>query len=161
MDYFKDCITLDEAKKRYRTLLMISHPDKGGSHADTIELINQFKAFKPTKQAKTDENFNFEKFHDLVMKFEHLDNLTVSFVGTWIWIEGNTYPQKDKIKAIEVGKYDDKTYDSPYFAKKKKAWYIAPKTEGKKRRSSGKTLEQIKAVYGSESYKTKSQKYLV
>lgn len=156
MNYFKDCSTLDEAKKMYRTLLMEFHPDKQtGSHTKTVELINQFKAFKPTKQAETDKDFNFDKFHNLVMKFEHLDGLTVSFVGTWIWIEGNTYPQKDKIKAIEI-----ENFEPARFAKKKKAWYIAPKTDGKKRRGSGKSLEQIKAVYGSESYKTKSQKYL-
>lgn len=157
MNYFKDCSTLDEAKKVYRSLLMQFHPDKPqGSHTKTVDLINQFKAFKPTKQAKTDENFNFDKFHNMVMKFEHLDNLVISFVGSWIWIEGNTYSQKDKIKAIEID-----GYNPARFASKKKSWYIAPQTDGKKRRSSGKTLEQIKATYGVETFKTKSQKYLV
>lgn len=156
MNYFKDCSTLDEAKKVYRKLLMQFHPDKPtGSHTKTVDLINQFKAFRPTKQSNTDKDFNFDKFHNLVMKFEHLNGLTVSFVGSWIWIEGNTYPQKDKIKAIKI-----EGANPARFASKKKAWYIAPENGGKKRRSSGKSLEQIKAVYGAETYKTKRQKYI-
>jgi hypothetical protein len=156
MQYFKDCTTLDEAKKVYRTLLMQYHPDKqGGSHTRTIDLINQFKTFRPKVNEGKNQNFDFDEFHDLVMKFENLNSLTISFVGSWIWIEGDTYSQKDKIKAIVI-----EGYNTAYFASKKKAWYIAPKQKGKKRRSSGKSLETIKATYGNQTYKTKKIKQI-
>lgn len=154
MNYFKDCQTLAEAKTVYRKLCMKFHPDKGGNAKDFIQLLKQFKNFVPRKKTESDASFNYEKFHNLVMKFEHLDGLKVSFVGTFIWIEGNTYPQKDKIKAINLD-----GYNSARFAKRKKCWYFSPQGYKKTSRKNMK-LEQIKTVFGSETYQTKSQKYL-
>lgn len=44
-DYFKDCNSLDEARKTYYRLAMKFHPDKGGDVELFKEPANQFHSF--------------------------------------------------------------------------------------------------------------------
>ena len=151
MNYFKDCKTLDQAKKLFRSLSLKLHPDKGGKAKEFIEMRRQFKAFKPSVKSKHDKNFDFNKFEDIVYKFEGLTNIEVEFVGTFIWLKdavnGATYEQKDKIKAIVID-----GYNKARFASKKKRWYFSP--QGYKKTSRKRlSMEQVKGLYGCETYK--------
>lgn len=153
--YFKECQTLDEAKTLFRKLSHELHPDKGGTHEQFIELKRQFENFRPERTFKSDKDFNKSKFYDLVEKFENLNNIKVSFVGSFIWLEdakqGATYEQKDRIKDIEID-----GMNSPRYARKKKAWYFSPEDYKRKSRKS-RSLEEIKNFFGSEEFQTKQQ----
>jgi preprotein translocase subunit Sec63 len=45
--FFKDCKSIEEAKRHYRELLMQYHPDHAGNEGEAItkEIIKQFQAF--------------------------------------------------------------------------------------------------------------------
>ena len=155
MNYFNDCKTLDEAKTLFRKLCLKLHPDTGGTNKDFICMFNQFKSFKPAEGFK--QAFNAEQFYNNEVRiFDSLNDVKVSFVGSFIWLEDNekgaTYNQKEIIKAIIIqGK------NKARFAGKKKAWYYSP--EGYKQKAkSGKSLEQIKSKYGSKEFATKGRK---
>jgi DnaJ-class molecular chaperone len=47
MNYFEHCQSIEEAKKRYRELLMQYHPDHTGEEGEAVtkEIIAQFTAF--------------------------------------------------------------------------------------------------------------------
>lgn len=49
MNYFFDCKTDEEVKKKYRELAKKFHPDHGGNANDMIELQKQYEAWRPSK----------------------------------------------------------------------------------------------------------------
>jgi len=155
MNYFNDCKTLDEAKTLFRKLCLKLHPDTGGTNKDFIYMFNQFKSFRPSKGFE--QPFNAEQFYNNEVRiFDSLNDVKVSFVGSFIWLEDNekgaTYRQKDAINAIVIqGK------NKARFAGKKKVWYFSP--EGYKQKAkSGKSLDQIKSKYGSKEFSTQGRK---
>ena len=152
MKYFKDCASWDDAKTLFRTLSKKLHPDLGGSHEAFIELVRQFESFIPTFNKENEfanAEFDKRKFGEIVELLKDLDDVTISFVGSFIWIEGDTYSQKDIIKSIKLP-----NYNSARFASKKKAWYFSPKDYVKKSKKSYE-LDEIKAMFCSEGYKQK------
>lgn len=149
MNYFNDCKDLSEAKTVYRKLCLQFHPDKGGTAKQFIELKKQFEEFVPKK-----ENFNFDKFHNMVMKFEGLEGVTVSFVGNFIWLSGNTKVHKDTIKDIKIDNFNPARY-----ASKKKVWYFSPQDYERKGRKTYE-LSEIKAKYGAKEFQPQGYKTL-
>ena len=152
MNYFKDISTLDKAKNLFRDLCKKLHPDTSGysSQADFIRMFNEFKAFRPTDGRKEDATFNADKFYNIVKRFEHLEDINVSFVGSFIWLEdvvkGATYNQRQSIKDIRID-----GYNFARFASKKLAWYFSPQ-DYKQFNKGKKTLDQIKDAYGCKSF---------
>jgi hypothetical protein len=148
--YFTECITQDEAKNLFRKLCLILHPDKGGTDAEFIDLFSQFKNFKPS-QTRDGENENFcaEEFYNTIQVFEGLEGIEISFVGSWIWLEGDTMANKDKIKAISLA-----GYKKPMYASKKVAWFFSPSDYTQKSKGK-KDLNEIKNSYGCKTFKTK------
>lgn len=153
MNFFKNCITLDDAKNLYRKLCHQLHPDKGGKAKDFIQMRNEFKAFKPKVKTEKDNNFNFDNFEAIVYKFEVLNNISINFVGSFIWLEdvvkGATYEQKEVIKSISLEGFNVARY-----ARKKKAWYFSP-LDYKKKGRKNYSLDSIKNKFGCNTYQAK------
>lgn len=65
MNYFANCYTIHEAKKRFRELSHVHHPDKGGDSKTMAELIRQYDNFVPRSQphdnAFGSSPFNFNR----------------------------------------------------------------------------------------------------
>ncbi len=160
MKYFNDCNTIDQAKNLFRNLCKFLHPDTSGrdSQSEFIVMFAEFKKFKPTaeqtEQQKEDyTNFDPSEFYDMIKNFDQLEEINISFVGSFIWLEdeiqGATFQQKDNIKAIKlIG------YNNARFASVKKSWYFSPEDYQQKSRGK-KTLEQIKNTYGCKTFKNK------
>lgn len=156
MKLFKDCKSWDEAKTLFRKLSKTMHPDLGGSHEKFIELVKQFENFTPSEDNKfANADFDKRKFADIIEILKDLDDVTISFIGTFIWIEGNTYSQKDKIKAIQLQGYNGARY-----ASKKKAWYFSP-IDYKKKSKKLYNMDDIKEIFGSQSYTQNTLKLTV
>jgi hypothetical protein len=160
MKHFKNCKTLDQAKNEFRNLCKALHPDTSGydSQSDFIRMYTDFQSFRPTETKQGDENFNTDKFYDLVRKFEHLRDISISFVGSFVWLEDDApsamYEQKEAIKAITID-----GYNFARWAGKKKNWYFSPQ-DYKQKSKSRKTLGEIKATYGSSTFKMQGSKQL-
>jgi hypothetical protein len=148
MDIFSDCKTIDEAKNSFRKLCMTMHPDKGGNASDFIKMYDQFKKFKPSTGKENETDFNAEEFYNIIQHFATFEGLEISFVGSFIWIEGNTYQHKDELKKIML-----KDFNPIRYAKKKKAWYFSP-TDYQKKSSKTTDLKDIKIKYGCDTYRT-------
>lgn len=162
MHYFSNCQTLDEAKTLFKKLCFELHPDtsKRDSQAEFIAMFKEFQSaakrlkFQTGKEA--DKDFNESKFYDIVKNFDCLpSDIIISFVGSWIWIEGNTKPCKDLIKAIKI-----EGYNTARWHKVKKVWFLAPSDSKRSKFSGKKTLEQIKNTYGCNTYQSKGRKTL-
>ncbi len=154
MQYFKDCITIEDVKARYKTLAKQHHPDCGGETA-TMQAINTEYAFACAKILKgenlTEEETNeemrlSEEYRQVIEQIINLPGITIEIVGAWIWVTGSTYPIRKELKAAGL-----------FFAPKKVAWYY--RAEEYKTKGGKKTLDEIREKYGSEQVKRKERNY--
>lgn len=158
MNYFNDCLTLDQAKNKFRTLSKKLHPDTSGynSQSDFVKMYAQFKEVAKILKFKTgkdsDKDFNVDKFSDLLRNFDGLKDINISFVGSFIWLEdvvtGAMYEQKETIKSIKID-----GLSGAKWARKKKNWFFSP-ANYKQKFGGKKTLEQIKSTYGNNTFKS-------
>lgn len=151
--YFNTCNTIDEAKNLFRQLCKELHPDTSGkdSGSEFIKMFNEFKTFRPSTGAKEEKTFDASEFYDIVKNFDGLQDIKISFVGSFIWLEdekpGATYLQRAKIKSVIL-----KGFNGARFASVKKSWYFSPEDYSQKGKGK-KSLEQIKSTYGCKVFK--------
>jgi len=151
-NYFKDCENLAEVKRRYKELALLHHPDRGGDTETMQDINNQYEQisknpfFKFNNETKTnqDDFFIYPELIDQVLK---LPGIIVELIGDWLWISGNTYPHKAKLKALGF-----------FFAPKKTMWYYRP-PEHKSSKGKPKTIEEIRNKYGSSIISKKIEAY--
>ena len=152
MIYFKECHTIEDVKVRYRTLAKIFHPDCGGSN-ELMQALNTEYAVAcntvlSSDNVATDEAQDAmklsEEYRRVIEQIIPLPGIKIEIVGNWLWITGNTYPVRLQLKQAGL-----------YFASKKQAWYY--RSEEYKTTGSKKTLEEIKAKYGSEKVNSRKQ----
>ncbi len=146
MKFFNDCNTIEEVKARYKQLAKEHHPDCGGDTA-TMQAVNTEYAFACAKILKgenlsaedTDEQIRLsEEYRQVIEQIINLAGIIIELVGNWVWVTGNTYPVRKQLKGAGL-----------FFASKKLAWYY--RAEEYKTKGGKKTLDEIKAKYGSET----------
>ena len=142
---FKGVGGINEAKKIYKNLAKKLHPDMVSGDEESFKLLNaiyndliEHKIYF-SNDIKID--IELEKIISLILHFE---NITIELVGSWVWVSGDTREIKEKLKEIGFK-----------WASKKKMWYFG---EMKGRNPQEKSLDEIKAKYGSETLKTKDKK---
>jgi len=163
MKYFSnaDCENLESLRQAYKRLVKQLHPDCGGN-------ANDFKAMKAeyesvfsnlknhsaftanTDEAKKEHNRKYdyhddELFRDIIEKIITFENITIEICGIWLWITGNTYQYREQFKSLGFA-----------WSKSKSAWYWKPYA-GNIHYKSGKSMKQIRAMYGSEKVETVSR----
>lgn len=149
MNYFKDCSTLDEVKAMYKQLAKKHHPDCGGD-TETMQAINVAYACACASILK-EANFSpeergegirlTEQYRVVIEALMPLSGIVIEVVGNWIWVTGNTKPVKEDLKNAGL-----------IFASKKVAWYY--RSEEFKTTGSKKSLDEIRAKYGSDHIRT-------
>ena len=127
--WFSDCKTGDEVKKLYRKLASKWHPDKAGGDLRKMQEINADydKAMKAVANNETNE-FRASAERAAAKPLREAiefavtlpDDVEVVIRGLWLWIQGNTFPIKDQLKAFRSS--DGNRFK---FASKKKAWFFA------------------------------------
>lgn len=112
MNYFLGATTVEEIKARYRRLAFSHHPDRGGD-AEVMKVVNR-QYHEELRQChgetsrdstghehtyhynETVEQAVMDKLGELLRLA--LPNIRIMLVGTWIWIDGETKPLKEKLK---------------------------------------------------------------
>ena len=148
---FDGCKTGEDAKKVYKTLAKILHPDCGGDTEsmqilnDVFEQVfNRVKNTYKTKEGETYQKANYEtarEFMDIINALINLEGLTIEVCGTWLWVSGDTKAHKDAIKAVGLK-----------YSANKQAWYKAPLGYRKKSKEAW-TMDAIHNAFGSEVIK--------
>lgn len=140
MVFFNDCKTLEEAKKLYKKLAFENHPDRGGDNEKMQQINNEYSFFVAKFAQGTaeeiDKEFNVaQKFVDIINKLAGLEGIIVELAGDWLWISGNTYLYREKLKRIGC-----------MFASKKKVWYYRDE-KNKTRNPKPYSMEEIRDIY--------------
>lgn len=147
MKYFTNCETLEELKKEYKKLAMANHPDMGGDE-ETMKVINaeydkvfaQVKNIHRNKDGETYTKENTEtasEFKDIIEKLIKMNGIEIEIIGCFIWVSGDTKPNKDTIKAMGFRWHSDK-----------KMRYKAP--EGYRKKNKTKySIEEIRGMFGT------------
>jgi hypothetical protein len=179
MNYFDHCQSVEEAKKRYRELLMQYHSDHAGPEGEAItkEIIGQFNAllnsfmshsfnayyedkeWKPGAEAVTPFQDILKKIIDLDWKAGHGPASIINFLSN----EGPGRVLHCEIEIIGYWIYCFKSYEVHehlkdlgfWFSSKHKAWVYSGRA---KRLGAGKeTLDEIRARKGSQKVEKEEQ----
>lgn len=148
MKWFKNPQTLEDLKKQYKRLALANHPDRGGTteamqeiNAEYEKLFDKLKNHHVNAQGENyekDTTETPEEFMDVISRLIHLDGIEIELCGSWIWVTGNTREHKEELKTLSFR-----------WSSNKKAWYYH--RDGYKKRSRRKmSLDDIRAMYGSE-----------
>lgn len=161
MKWFQNIETLKDLRKEYRRLVVIHHPDNGGSE-DIIKEINAeydilFKRMKEDYEHKdtysnaTDkqkQQYDWQKdaqIRDIIMQLSRFKDITVEIIGVWIWVS-NCYEYRKELKALGLR-----------WASQKQMWYIHF-DDYHKFSSRPASMSYIRAKYGSMEIKFKKEK---
>lgn len=166
--YFNNINTLEELRKQYKELLKKYHPDNlNGDVAATQEINAEydklFKVLKDKYESSTSyessnksDNYNNMQYdfandmqlRDILMQIINYTGITIEIIGSWIWVDGNTYEYKDALKSLGFK-----------WAREKKKWYWHG--EGYRKKSRKKlSMDDIRDYYGSVSVQTRHAKLL-
>ena len=143
MLYFNSVKSADELKSLFRKLCNELHPDKGGKSSDFINMMNEYNSIKDSFNKDFEaENLNADKFYNLIQQLDILQGCEIEFIGTFIWIGGDTKTNKDLIKNLILD-----GYNTARWAKNKQLWYFSP-MEYKKKSGKAFTMDQIRSSHG-------------
>lgn len=156
--YFKDCVTCEDVKQMYKKLARDLHPDCNPGKDTTAEFQEMSKQYeeaynrlKDIHQNASGETYQKEtkqtatEYADLINQLLHIPGLMIELCGSWLWITGNTRPVKDQLKALGFR-----------FSSKKQAWYFHSEPY-RKHGKSEKSMDDIRNMYGSEKYATRTE----
>jgi len=152
MKFFFDYYTVEAVKNHYRDLAKKYHPDLGGDTA-TMQAVNVEFADAMRRAIANEENENrreqatagFEPLRESIEFAVTLpENVSVIIRGFWLWLEGETFLCKDRIKSFTSA-------DGTRFrrSKNKTAWYLAA-VPSSNRLGHYYLFEEIEAIYGRE-----------
>lgn len=151
---------IEEYKRQYKKLILAYHPDLAAKNGLTVEEAT--KACQ-TINAEWDKlrkhNYNIHEdsnggvytdrtqqqaddvtanFKDIIEKLIHMEGLEIEICGSFLWVGGNTKPNKDELKGMGFR-----------WASKKRRWFLAPQGWRKKGRRE-LTMNEIRDSYGSQ-----------
>lgn len=123
MKYFT-AKNLQELRKEYKKLMVANHPDNGGDVATCQEITAD------------------EALRNVINNIVSFDGLNIEVVGSWIWVDGNTYPYREQLKKLGFK-----------WSKNRKKWHFSTEPSGKWHKKK-MSFEDIQKKYGSEKVKT-------
>ncbi|MEA2049462.1 MAG: hypothetical protein U9O56_01820 [Campylobacterota bacterium] len=140
-NYFIDIKGINEAKKTYKKLAKLLHPDMDGGDTESFKLLNNIynDIIENKIYFSNDTKFDIE-LEKIISQILHYENIIIEAVGSWIWLSGDTKSIKDKLKDLGFK-----------WAFKKKQWYYG---EMKRKNPNPKSMDEIKNKYGFQTVKT-------
>lgn len=150
MKYLNNIKTLEELKKAYYKLAMKMHPDKGGDVEEMKVLNNEYDALfakvshvhvnkdGQTYERKTNEKP--EEFKDIIDALMKMSGITIEVIGSFVWVSGDTKPNKDQLKAMGFRWHS-----------KKLNWYKSPEGYRKFNRKQY-SMDEVRDMFGSRFY---------
>jgi curved DNA-binding protein CbpA len=157
MIYFQNIHTVGEAKTLYRQLAKQYHPDLHGHETtQAMQDINaEYHSLLESLDGSTSKgsdgkehtyHYSYDVEQAVIDKIAELlalrlIGIEIELIGTWIWISGDTKPNKEALKEIGC-----------VWHSKRKRWYWHGKTY--RRKYSGVDFEHLRRMYGSRTFET-------
>lgn len=146
--YLKDCKTIEELKAQYRAWTKKLHPDCGGSteqmKALNLEYEKMFNILKDKHNATADEAHQTTEtaaeFIEILEALRNCHGLDIELCGSWLWIGGDTFNNREALKAAGCR-----------WSKNKGKWYWRHEEKNGGRRHKSMTMDWIRDRYGSET----------
>lgn len=160
--FFDSCQNLNELKAEYKKLAMKHHPDMGGD-VRTMQAINaeydktfavlkelqNMEAEQPESRTKATTETP-EEFRSVVDALFRIEGIEVELCGSWLWVSGDTYQNREALKACGC-----------LWSRSKQRWYWRH-AEDDCRWSRGKTsMQEIRHKYGSEWLELADERYML
>lgn len=157
-NYFTGCTTLQALKERYKLLAKTYHPDLNPDVPDDImaainaqydELVKKLSRVssdgctEATEQEARDAADLAVAYREIIAQIIHLQDISIELCGAWLWVSGDTYPNREALKAAGLR-----------YASKKQMWYWRPEEAACHRGRRGATMTDIRLKYGSDRIKT-------
>ena len=165
-NYLNGIKTIENLKRMYRHFVMILHPDCGGSNEAMAELNKEYEYWlhkvgniHESTKADGPETYTVDGdivddgFRDIINAIAGLLRkgiLIAELCGSWIWISGDSRPYKETLKALGFK-----------WSGNKKMWYWHNPNEKRKFYKKAKTIEEIRAYYGSKRLKADDEKIAI
>lgn len=160
INFFIDCRTIEEVKNRYRDLAKKHHPGLGGDtqtmqfiNAEYTEAMRRVIPSEESEYRREQATAGFEPLREAIEFAVTLpENVSVIIRGFWLWLKGETYLCKDRIKSFESA-------DNIRFrwSKNKQSWYFAA-VPSLNRSGHCYLFEEIDAIYGLEEITNRMQR---
>lgn len=138
--YFKS-ETIEELKSEYKQLCKKYHPDICDLKNAT-EIMQKINCEYEKKIKEISQGNN-----DIISKIIDIDGIIIEIVGVFVWVSGNTYPHKEKLKELNY-----------HYSANKKSWYYVLDKNLKRKIGTNKTLDQIKEKYGCKKISKEMKK---
>ena len=156
--FFKGISNQAALRKAFVQLLKKHHPDNGGD-AETCKQINAeyeylMQNLPKTGEAKTEADKKAaedldKEIREALEKVVTLDGINIEVVGTWIWIDGNTYQHRATLAGLGYK-----------WSKSRKKWHFTPYGESKYYKGKKKDFDVLRAIYGSSEIETEKKPLL-
>ena len=157
MRYFENCKTCEDVKQLYKKYARDLNPDCNPGRDTTAEFqemsrqyeeaYNRLKNIHQNANGETYEKESQQtatEYADLINQLLHLSGLMIELCGSWLWITGNTKEHKDTLKSLGFK-----------YSSNKQAWYYH-EGEYHKHGKKSKSMQDIRSMYGSERYATRT-----
>lgn len=157
--YFQSCETVAAVKSLFRKLAMQHHPDRGGDTRTMQDIVAEYHQALQRKDGevtfgadnrehkytyrKSTENAVLNKVMELLGL--RLPGVSVDVIGTWIWVTGDTKPNKDKLKDAKLRWHS-----------KRQCWYWKPYPT-RHRYASKYSLSDLAMIYGHKHFEQNEQ----
>ena len=152
MSFFHNITTLQDLRKEYHRLALVHHPDRGGDLETMKAINNEFERLSKklinneptfTESRKAYETQVSEEIMEVIQQVLNLVGIDIEIIGSWVWLTGNTYANREAIKNAGFS-----------FSHQKTAWYWHA---GDYRKKNGKmsSLDAVRAFWGSEKIQPK------
>ena len=147
----RDYKDVQELKRHFLKLVKQYHPDisKEENATEIMKIINNeyeimiklVGAKEKTKDSKVYTEIPKE-FTDLINNLMKMEGLDIEIIGSWVWVGGNTYENKEQLKALGFR-----------YQRKSKQWYKG-KFDDKYKKTRATSMEYKRNKYGSLGMKS-------
>jgi len=146
--YFTKTNNMEQLRTQYKNLCLKLHPDKGGEHEQFCAMFDEYQKILKNLawadiQAGGKTEFSYEGETALSKALREvmvLKGIDIELCGSWIWVSGETFPVKDKLR--EMGYF---------YSRSKKKWYFPAYGLSVKGKYRGRySMKKIREKYGSQ-----------
>ena len=157
--FFKNVKNQMELRKAYVLLLKQYHPDNGGDpetckqlNIEYEDLMKELPKTGGENQSQADRQAAADLDKELraaLEKIIHLEGINIEIVGTWIWLDGNTFAHRETLKSLGYR-----------WSKSRKKWHFTPYAEPMYYKGKKKSFNTLRKLYGSSTISPELQPLL-